>query len=448
MGIFKAYDIRGIYPGEIHEDAVRRIGYHLARLLGRGPIVVGRDMRPTSPGLAASLADGVRQAGLDVIDLGMATTPMVYFATGSLGAAGGAVVTASHNPAQWNGVKLCREQAIPIGSDSGLGEIQRGVERGGALEPAPRRGETTRHDVIPAYRAFLHREAKGLAPIRVAIDTGNGTVGPFVEPLLDGLPIEVVPLYFEPDGTFPNHEANPLKLDTLRDLQRAVIERGCALGVAFDGDGDRCAIIDERGRPVPGDVLTALLARRALAGGPGVVLYDLRSTRAVREEVERLGGEAVETRVGHAFIKRAMRERGALFAGELSGHYYFRECYCAESAFLAAIRAMQIAAEAAAARRSLSSLVDEVDRYPRTGEVNFHVDDKSAALARLEATFADAASFGHLDGLTIRYPRWWANVRPSNTEPLLRLNLEADDRATLEREKARLVEVIGGTLEA
>lgn len=447
MSVFKAYDVRGIYPDEIDEALVRRIGYHFAKLIGGGPIVVGRDMRPSSVPLAASLTEGIHAAGADVIDVGMVTTPMVYYATGTLGAAGGVVVTASHNPSQYNGLKFCREEAIPVGSTSGLGEVEAAIARDEPLEPAGRTGQFERYDVVPAFAGFLEREAAGLTPLKVAVDTGNGTVGPFVDALLGSLPLKIVPLFFEPDGAFPNHEANPLKHENLRDLQRAVLEHGCALGIAFDGDGDRSALVDEQGRPVPGDIMTALIARRALArtrGKGGTILYDLRSSRVVREEVEKLGGKAIETRVGHAFIKAAMREHDALFAGELSGHYYFHENFNAESSFLAAIRVMQTVCET---RRPLSSLVDELTRYPCTGEINFEVADKDAAIERIAGTFADA-EIHRLDGITVRYPSWWANVRKSNTEPLLRLNLEADDAEVLEEARAKLTAAIGGEVAA
>jgi phosphomannomutase len=439
MGIFKAYDVRGLYPQEIDEAVVRRIGHAFARHLGARSIVVGRDMRASSAPLADALAEGITAAGADVVDLGLCTTPMCYHATGALEASGGAMVTASHNPAGWNGLKLCRERAIPVGSASGLAEVQRAVDSGAPLECAARAGTRRAHDIAPTYAAFLRAQAGRIAPMRVAIDTGNGAVGPFVERCLGGLGLEIVPLFFEPDGTFPNHEANPLKVENLDALCRAVRERRCALGIAFDGDGDRCAFVDERGVPVSGDMVTALLARRVLAREKGVVVYDLRSSRAVREEIERHGGTAVEERVGHAFIKATMRARGGLFAGEVSGHFYFRENWNAESAFLAAIRVLEAVTESG---RPLSALVAEVDRYPRTGEVNFRIDDKDGALERLERTFA-GAEVGRLDGLTIRLPAWWCNVRKSNTEPLLRLNLEARDAAALVEARAKVVATIG-----
>jgi phosphomannomutase len=441
MSVFKAYDIRGLYPSQLNEKLARAVGYHFARLLtAEGPVVVGRDMRSSSPLLAEATMDGIMTAGRDVIDLGMATTPMVYFATARRDAAGGIAITASHNPAGWNGMKFCREEAIPVGSASGLGDVQALVEAEAPIEEAGERGARANDDIVAEMAAFIAEVAGELPPVKVAIDTGNGTAGPFVDRMAAGLPLDIVPLFFEPDGTFPNHEANPLKLENLRDLQAAVKEHGCALGLAFDGDGDRVALVDDEGKPVGGDALTALVARQELAAGPQTILYDLRSSRCVREEVERLGGRAIETRVGHAFIKAAMREHDAAFAGELSGHFYFRAVSFAESPWLAVVRVLQLMA---AEGKPLSALHAEVERYPRTGELNFHVDDKDGAIERLAERFGDAAQ-SRLDGITLRYASWWCNVRKSNTEPLLRLNLEADDEATLAEAKARVVDAIGG----
>jgi phosphomannomutase len=362
------------------------------------------------------------------------------------------MVTASHNPAQYNGFKFCREGAVPVGSTSGLAEVERWVF--GEADPVPVPGRVPalrRHDIVADYAAMIRANAAPIAPMKVAIDCGNGVVGPFVEPCLGGLratrpgsgaaggPLDIVPLFFEPDGTFPNHEANPLKHENLEALIAAVRKERCALGIAFDGDGDRAAFVDERGEAVSGDMVTALIARRVLAREKGVVIYDLRSSRAVAEEIQRGGGMPVEERVGHAFIKATMRAKKGLLGGELSGHFYFRENFNAESAMLAAVRILEIMTESG---KPLSALVAEVDRYPRTGEVNFKIEDKDGALKRLQARFADAKIY-HLDGVTIRTPTWWCNVRKSNTEPLLRLNLEADDRPTLERAKKEVIETIG-----
>jgi phosphomannomutase len=380
------------------------------------------------------------------------------------------MVTASHNPARYNGLKFCREEAIPVGSASGLADVKAAVERG-ELVRAARRGSVTTRGAFEAYCDLVAGAAGGeVRPLKVALDAGNGVVGPFLERLLKPFPIDPVPLYWAPDGTFPNHEANPLKPENLRDLIAAVKRESCDLGAAFDGDGDRCAFVDENGGIVSGDMTTALLGRAILAnelserpassagregGGSGgaalpptkprpPVVYDLRSSRAVREEIEKAGGTAVMERVGHAFIKATMRRVGALFAGEVSGHFYFRENFCAESAVIALVKMLAIVTRAG---RPLSALVAEVDRYPRTGELNFHVEDKDGAIARLARVFADG-KVSWLDGITVEYETWWFNVRKSNTEPLLRLNLEASTPGELERVKARVIDAIGTAPEA
>jgi len=441
MSIFKAYDIRGVYPAEIGEDIVRRIGNGFAAFLrpapGR-PIVVGRDMRTSSVPLGEALMEGIRDCGVDVVDIGLATTPLLYHATGSFGAAGGIMVTASHNPARYNGLKLCREDAIPVGSASGLGEVEAAVNRGD-YERVERRGGVVTKSALESYGEMIARSAAAVRPLKVGLDAGNGAVGPFLARLLKPFPISVVPLYLEPDGAFPNHEANPLEVANLRDLIEVVRREGCDLGCAFDGDGDRAAFVDEKGGVISGDMTTALIARSILQKEKGPVVYDLRSSRAVREEIERWGGVPIVERVGHAFMKATMRRTGALFAGEVSGHFYFRDNFCTESAVLALARMLAIVT---AADRPLSAIVAEVDRYPRTGEVNFHVEDKDGAIARLARVFGDGR-ISRLDGITVEYDDWWFNVRKSNTEPLLRLNLEASTRDGLERARARVVEAIG-----
>ena len=439
MGIFKAYDVRGLYPAEIGEDVVRRIGNAFASYLGARTIVVGRDMRPSSVPLSRALIEGINAAGADVVELGLCTTPMCYFATGKLEASGGVMVTASHNPAGWNGLKFCRERAIPVGSASGLGEVERAIREQKPDMKAARRGEVSAYNALSEYAMFLRANAGRIAPMKVAIDTGNGAVGPFVDRCLGSFGLEILPMFFEPDGTFPNHEANPLKHENLEALIHKVREEKCALGIAFDGDGDRCAFVDEKGTPVAGDMVTALIARAVLKREKGVVIYDLRSSRAVKEEIEALGGTALEERVGHAFIKATMRQRSGLFAGELSGHFYFKENWNAESAMLAAIRMLEIMT---ASGKPLSELVAEVDRYPRTGEVNFRIEDKDGAMKRLETAFP-GAEVAYLDGVTIRRPDWWVNVRKSNTEPLLRMNLEASNPALLAEVRSKVIATIG-----
>lgn len=450
--VFKAYDVRGLYPSQLNEALVRSIGYHYgvwldARAAGSDAklcahikhcVVVGRDVRPSSPMLAEALIDGLLSAGFDVFDIGLATTPMVYFACGSRDVAGGIMVTASHNPAGYNGLKFCAEEARPVSSTTGLADIARAV-----VADLPwaegERGERHNVDILDDYASFVATFAPPAGPkLTIAVDTANGTVGPFVERLLAPLGAEVIGLFLEPDGSFPNHEANPLKLENLVDVREAVVGHNCDFGLAFDGDGDRVAFVDDRGEPVAGDVLTALVAKYLLRTEAATVLYDLRSSRCVREEVNSAGGKAIETRVGHSFIKASMREHNAVFAGELSGHYYFRECFFAESPELTV---MAVASALRAAGEPLSTMVEAIDRYPRTGEVNFKVGDADEAIARVAAAFADGEQ-RFTDGITITYPRWWCNIRKSNTEPLLRLNLEADDEPALVAARRRVEQVI------
>jgi phosphomannomutase len=439
MGIFKAYDIRGIYPEEIDEEKARRIGNAFAMFLQAEPIVVGRDMRLSSPSIAAATIEGIRDAGRKVVDIGMCSTPMSYFAVGHWEYAGGLMVTASHNPAQYNGFKVCREKAIPVGSASGLAEVQQRLDRGDYHE-AERRGEVEERDIFPAFRDHLRNFMREIAPLKIAVDTGNGMVGKFLPDVLSGLTLEVVPLYFEPDGRFPNHEANPLKPENLRDLMAAMKREGAVLGMAFDGDGDRCSFIDEKGEIVSNDMVTALIAEEMLRENPGAaIVYDLRSSWALREEIERCGGVPIEERVGHAFIKATMRKHDAVFGGELSGHYYFKSNYYADSALIAMIEILNLLSREG---KTLSELVAPLRRYHATGEVNFEVADKDAVLARLEEVFSDG-KVGHLDGVTVQYADWWFNVRKSNTEPVLRLNLEAKTPERLEEAKERLLAILG-----
>jgi phosphomannomutase len=438
MSIFKAYDIRGLYPEEINEEKVRRIGRAFARFLGGGPVGVGRDMRTSSPSLAREFIEGVREGGADAVDLGMTSTPKLYFAVGRLGLRGGANVTASHNPAKYNGLKLCREEAAPIGSDSGLGEIralsQEPWEPGGAMGNC----ETT--DVSDDYLAHVLSFADVQRPLRVVVDNANGMGGPTLERLFPGLGCDFVPLYMDPDGTFPNHEANPIKPENLSELVARVKSEKADLGASFDGDADRCAFVDEKGTIVPGDVTTALLARHVLGKtGPKPVVYDLRSSMAVEEDVKALGGRPIRERVGHSFIKATMRREGAVFGGELSGHYYFLDNYCADSAVIAFVTLLSILS---ATDRTLSELVAPIRRYFPSGELNFRVEDKDGMIERLAGHFADGEQ-DFLDGITVRYPAWWFNVRKSNTEPMLRLNLEGRTEADRGEGLRRLQDVLG-----
>jgi phosphomannomutase len=444
-GIFKAYDIRGIYPDELDESTAEKVGLAFRSILDGGgdggTVVVSRDMRSHSIPLSEALVGGLLRSGLDVVDIGLATTPMSYFAVGHLGADGGIQVTASHNPARYNGFKLSLREARPVSGAHGIPILEEKVDLGD-LPEAERPGELRTADVWEDYRRHVlaHlRRPEGARRLRVAVDCANG-LGSLYRPLLEATGIELVPLYFELDGTFPNHEANPLKLENLRDLSAAVREHRADLGVAFDGDADRAAFVDERGEPVGSDLTTALIAGELLSRAPGAaVIYDLRSSRAVAEHVRAHGGVPIRERVGHSFMKATLREKDGVFGGELAGHYYFRDSFYADSAILAVVEVLNLLWKEG---RPLSALVAPLARYAKTPETNFEVEDKDGMIRELARRYADA-EIDYLDGITIRYPTWWANVRPSNTEPLLRLVLEADTREEMERRREELVALLG-----
>jgi phosphomannomutase len=428
--IVKAYDIRGVVGEQLDADVVRDIGAAFARLVGGATVVVGHDMRDSSPGLAAAFAEGVNGQGLDVVWIGLASTDMLYFASGHLDLPG-AMFTASHNPARYNGIKLCRAGAAPVGQDSGLAQIRAEVEQG---VPAPELGVTpgtvAERDLLGDYADYLRGlvDLTGSRPLKVVVDAGNGMGGHTVPRVLDGLPLDVVPLYFELDGTFPNHEANPLNPANLVDLQAKVREVGADIGLAFDGDADRCFVIDERGDPVSPSAVTALVAVRELGKHPGgTVIYNLITSHAVPEIVAEHGGKAVRTRVGHSFIKQKMAESGAIFGGEHSAHYYFRDFWRADTGMLAALHVLAALGEQP---MPLSELTARYSRYAASGEINSEVDDQQARAAAVKAEFADrvGVEIDELDGLTVTLPDGsWFNLRASNTEPLLRLNVEAAD---------------------
>jgi phosphomannomutase len=442
--IFKAYDIRGVVPDDLDENAAEAVGAAFVRLAGAAGVVVAYDMRPSSPGLAAAFARGAAAQGADVISAGLGSTDLLYYASGSLGLPG-AMMTASHNPARYNGIKLCRAGARPVGAETGLREIQEMVA-GGIPAYSGTPGTVTERDLLSGYAAYLRTlvDLSGIRPLKVVVDAGNGMAGYTVPTVFDGLPIETVPLYFELDGNFPNHEANPIDPRNLVDLQRAVINAGADLGLAFDGDADRCFVVDERGELVSPSVLTALIAVRELEREPGAaIIHNLITSRAVAEIVLEHGGRPVRTRVGHSFIKAQMAAEGAVFGGEHSGHFYFRDFWFADSGMLAA---MHVLAALGSGTRPLSQLLAEYSRYVATGEINSEVADQAATTARVRAAFAGrpGLTFDDLDGLTVSAPDWWFNVRPSNTEPLLRLNAEAVDAATLAGIRDEVLRIITG----
>ena len=431
--VVKAYDIRGTVPDQLDDDLARDVGAAFVAVTGAAGsgVVVGHDMRPSSPALAAAFAEGACAQGADVVDIGLASTDQLYYASGALDVPG-AMFTASHNPARYNGIKLCRRGAAPVGQDSGLADIRDLVERG-VPSYAGAAGTRTTRDLLPAYAEHLRSlvDLRGGRQLRVVVDAANGMAGHTVPVVLSGLPVTLVPMYFELDGTFPNHEANPLEPANLVDLQERVRAEGADLGLAFDGDADRVFVVDERGEPVSPSAVAALVAVRELARAPGAtVIHNLITSRVVPEVVREHGGVPVRTRVGHSFIKAEMARTDAVFGGEHSAHYYFRDFWRADTGMLAALHVL---AEAAAHDTPLSRVVAPYDRYASSGEVNSEVRDVTETTDVVRAAFArrPGAEVDELDGLTVSTADWWFNLRPSNTEPLLRLNVEAADRATM-----------------
>jgi phosphomannomutase len=447
--IIKAYDVRGTVPDQLDADLCHDIGAAFVQVLniaardgGPGAVVIGHDMRPSGPDLVAAFADGVREQGCDVVLIGLASADGLYYASGTMNLPG-AMFTASHNPAQYNGIKLCRAGAAPVGQDSGLRDITELVLAGITVPDVPM-GEIRERDVLRDYAQYLRDlvDVSQVRPLRVVVDAGNGMAG-YTAPAVLGdaaglpaLPLEIDEMYYELDGTFPNHEANPIEPGNLRDIQARVLEVGADIGLAFDGDADRCFIIDERGEPVSPSTLTALIAARELAKSPGsAVIHNLITSKAVPEVITECGGTPVRSRVGHSFIKATMAETNAVFGGEHSGHFYFRDFWRADSGMLAALHAIAALGETPAGT-TLSALLREYDRYPMSGEINTKVGDQTRVMQRIQDAYVARTDLGEisvddLDGMTISGPDWWFNVRPSNTEPLLRLNVEANDVATM-----------------
>jgi phosphomannomutase len=431
--IFKAYDVRGLYPDQIDEDVAYRVGRAFARVLADEEgkpaselrVGLGRDMRVTAPALAGRWADGLRDEGADVIDVGQVGSEMLYFAVGSRGLEGGLMCTASHNPKAYTGAKLVRRGAIALSGESGIAELRRVALESEPGPPAAQRGTYAQEDIAEEFReaaaAFIDFDS--VRPAKVVLDGGNGMAGPMVGPLLDRLPLEQVKTYWEPDGDFPDHEPNPLLEENRRFIIDKVLSERADLGIAWDGDADRCFFIDDRGEFVDGDFLTALLAESIVAKEPGAtILYDVRASRAVRDTVERAGGTAHVNRVGHAFFKTRMREEGAAFGGEVSGHYYFRDFYCADSGTIPALLILELLS---VKHKRMSELMAQFrSRYFISGEINSEVADQDAKMAEIAERYSDG-EVSRLDGISVDYPDWHFNVRPSNTEPLLRLNLES-----------------------
>ncbi|MEO5853473.1 MAG: phosphomannomutase/phosphoglucomutase [Nocardioides sp.] len=442
--VFKAYDVRGTVPDQIDDELARRVGAAFVEVTEASSVVVGHDMRPTSPSLAGAFAEGAAGAGADVTMIGLSSTDQLYFASGFLDQPG-AMFTASHNPAEYNGIKLCRSAARPVGRDTGLDAVRDLVARGPARR-SPREGAIDHHDVLEAYAAHV----LSLAPVRgrrlkVVVDAGNAMAGLTVPAVFGRLGddlVDLVPMYFELDGTFPHHDANPLDSSTLVDLRARVVAEGADIGLAFDGDADRCFLVDEHGAVVSPSVVTALIAARELRKEPGAtIIHNLITSRSVPEIVRELGGVPVRTKVGHSVIKAVMAETDAVFGGEHSGHFYFRDFWRADSGMLAALHVLGALAEQ---DQPLSGLLAQYDRYVATGEINSRVADASAVIARIRARYAarDDVEVDELDGLSVTHADWGFNVRSSNTEPLLRLNAEAVDRATMEQTRDDLLDLI------
>jgi phosphomannomutase len=439
--IFKAYDVRGVVPDELDADVARLIGAAFAEWSGAPEILIGRDCRLSSPELAAALAEGAGSRGLDVIDLGLVSTDLLYFASGTLERPG-VMITASHNPKQYNGLKFCLPGARPVGEDSGLGDIRALVEKGEEILGAGS-GRVERLDLLDAYVEHVLRftDVERMRPLTVAVDTANGMGGLVVPAVMARLPVTLHHLFAELDGTFPNHPADPIDPENQRELKAAVLDHGADVAMAFDGDADRVFLVDERADDVTGSTMTALIAAAMLDREPGAkVVHNLICSWTVPEVIREHGGVPIRTRVGHSFIKQVMAETGAIFGGEHSGHYYFRENFGADSGLIAAIVAL---GELSAFEGTLSELLRPFDRYVQSGEINTHVDDPAGRIERVAEALRDGRQ-DRLDGLTVEFDDWWCNVRPSNTEPLLRLNVEAKTRELLDEKTEEVLTVITG----
>lgn len=444
--IFKAYDIRGVYPDSLNEDVARDIGRAFVHHLGLSGarVIVARDMRLSGEALEQAFIEGVTESGADVLELGMISTDALYFAVGHLEEPGGAMVTASHNPKEYNGFKLCREDAIALSGESGINQIKELILSGKLPGPSEVRGSVERGDILEEYTehclSFIDRE--GLRPLKIVVDAGNGMAGKMLPPIFERLPFELVPMYFELDGSFPNHPPNPIVPENMAELQERVVREGADLGAAFDGDADRCFVVDENGRTIYGDLLAALVAKNILEKEPGAtILYSAVCSKALPELIEREGGRAVRTRAGHSIIKPLMREYNAAFGAEHSGHFYFRDNYFADSGIIALLTVAELVARQDG---PISKLLEPIDPYVRSGEINSEVEDQQAVLKKVESFYLKRGGVetDHLDGLTVDAGDWWFNLRPSNTEPLLRLNVEARKKETMERVRDEVLSLI------
>jgi phosphomannomutase len=445
--IFKAYDVRGLYPAEINETVVRQIGRGFVAYLGATDIAVSRDMRLSSPALASAFIDGAREQGANVVDYGMAGTDMLYFAVAHDNREGGGQITASHNPKQYNGIKMVRRGALPLSGEAGLGEIRDMIASDALPPPAASRGSLATRNVLPAYveKVMSFIDPAAVTSFSAVLDAGSGMAGLVAPPLFDRLPCRVTTLCFDIDGTFPNHEANPLIEENRRDITAEVVRQRADVGIAWDGDADRCFFLDGSGEFIAGDFVTALLAEAFLLKHPGsTIIYDLRASHAVKDTVERMGGRALMNRVGHAFIKRRMREEDAIFGGEVTGHYYFRDFYYADNGFIPALLILELMSKKNMTVRDL--LKPYRERYFISGEINTKLASMAEVpgrLAAIEQRYSDA-TIATMDGVSVDYADWHFNVRASNTEPLLRLNLEARSPEVMEKRRDEVLELIRG----
>jgi len=443
--VFKAYDVRGLYPDQLDEDLARRIGRAFIELTGAGSLAIGQDMRPSSEPMAEALADGATSQGADVIRVGLCSTDMLYYVSGALDVAG-IMLTASHNPSQYNGLKFTRPGAVPVGQESGLADLKRMVAEGEPSGDAPKRGEVHQgEDLLPRYaehvRGFVHQDA--LRPLKVVADAGNGMAGHVLPVIFERLPFDLVPMYFELDGTFPNHPADPINPKNLEALRQRVVAEHADVGLAFDGDADRVFLVDETGGIVQSSLVGALVSRTMCEREPGAtVLYNLICSHVVPETIREAGGNPVRTRVGHSFIKAVMAETGAIFGCEHSGHYYFRDNYRADSGLIAALVTLEVLSRA---NRPLSEVLAPYRRYADSGETNRRIegDDPKSVIQRVAEDYPEEQR-DWTDGLTIEAQDWWFNLRPSNTEPLLRLNVEARDEEQMARVRDEVLEKVGG----
>jgi phosphomannomutase len=444
--IFKAYDIRGLYPDSLNEDLTQKIGRAYVNYLGLSGsrVVVGRDMRLSSEPLEDAFIQGVTEAGADVLDIGLVSTDALYFAVGHLEEPGGAMITASHNPKDYNGLKLCREDAIALSGDEGIDQIRDLISSGKLPEPNEYEGSVEEGDIIEDYagHCLSFIDADGLRPLKIVVDAGNGMAGKMLPPIFEKLPFDYVPMYFELDGSFPNHPPNPIEPENMEELQERVVSEGADFGVAFDGDADRCFVVTEKGVTISGDILATLVAKNVLEKEPGAaIVYSAVCSKALPELVRREGGRPIRTKAGHSIIKPQMRSNDAAFGGEHSGHFYFRDNYFADSGVIAMLTVAELVGRQ---EDPLSALLPPIDPYIRSGEINSEVEDQDAALERVEQYYTDRDSpeIDHLDGLTVDFGDWWFNLRPSNTEPLLRLNVEASDREIMEEKRDELLGLI------